>query len=181
MNNEVYHDGKKYISTKSAALRFGYAHDYVGQLCRSGKVDAKMVGRSWYVSEIAIRNYKSIQLPVSFNLPQNRPLSTKDFPVKYLLDSKPLTPVLATRDWEVEPQKVPSVTVQKIDSVSKRDTPIISPFLKEFAEKTLALAISTSLVISLFTANDINYGGKIHDQLVRGTTTMVKDLQEGAH
>ncbi|MEO6536948.1 MAG: hypothetical protein ABIT47_04600 [Candidatus Paceibacterota bacterium] len=49
---------KTYISSKRAAEITGYAKDYVGQLCREGHVDAKMVGRSWYVFEPSIRKHR---------------------------------------------------------------------------------------------------------------------------
>lgn len=49
---------KRYVSTKRAAEITGYAKDYVGQLCREGYVEAKMVGRSWYVLESAIREHR---------------------------------------------------------------------------------------------------------------------------
>ena len=50
---------KKYISAKRAAKETGYARDYVGQLCREGRVPARLVGRSWYVLESAIQDHKS--------------------------------------------------------------------------------------------------------------------------
>lgn len=49
---------KIYISSKRAAAITGYAKDYVGQLCREGHVEAKMVGRSWYVLETSIRAHR---------------------------------------------------------------------------------------------------------------------------
>lgn len=42
-------DGKRYVKASKAARHAGYTTDYVGQLCRSGKVDAHLIGRSWYV------------------------------------------------------------------------------------------------------------------------------------
>ncbi len=36
----------------------GYAKDYVGQLCREGRVPARLVGRSWYVLESAIQDHR---------------------------------------------------------------------------------------------------------------------------
>jgi hypothetical protein len=42
--------GKEYIKASKAAKNLGYAADYVSQLCRSGKVDAHLVGRTWYVN-----------------------------------------------------------------------------------------------------------------------------------
>lgn len=52
-------NGKKYVKAKEIARDLGYTADYVGQLCRSGKVDAQLVGRSWYVQEDSIRAHKS--------------------------------------------------------------------------------------------------------------------------
>ena len=51
-------DDKKYIKATKIAHTLGYSSDYVGQLCRSGKVEAKLVGRSWYVLEGSIGNHK---------------------------------------------------------------------------------------------------------------------------
>lgn len=56
--DELVVDGEKYISSKRAARLSGYAKDYIGQLCRAGKIDAKMVGRSWYVKESAIKEHR---------------------------------------------------------------------------------------------------------------------------
>lgn len=44
-------DGKRYIKISSAARETGYTSDYIGQLCRAKKIDAKLVGRTWYVHE----------------------------------------------------------------------------------------------------------------------------------
>lgn len=58
MEESLEFDGKRYISSKRAASLVGYTKDYVGQLCRGGKVEARLVGRSWYVSEESIRKHK---------------------------------------------------------------------------------------------------------------------------
>lgn len=47
--DELIIDGKTYVSSKRAAQISGYAKDYVGQLCREGRIEARTVGRSWYV------------------------------------------------------------------------------------------------------------------------------------
>lgn len=49
---------KIYISSKRAAEITGYAKDYIGQLCREGRVEATLVGRSWYVLETSIRDHR---------------------------------------------------------------------------------------------------------------------------
>lgn len=56
--DELTIDGKIYLSSKRAAVVTGYAKDYVGQLCREGRVEAKLVGRSWYVYEPSIMKHR---------------------------------------------------------------------------------------------------------------------------
>lgn len=55
---ELLIEDKKYISSKRAAKVTGYAKDYIGQLCREGRVPAQQVGRSWYVLESAIKDHR---------------------------------------------------------------------------------------------------------------------------
>lgn len=55
---ELLIEQKKYVSSKRAAQLTGYAKDYVGQLCREGRVPARLVGRSWYVLESAIQDHR---------------------------------------------------------------------------------------------------------------------------
>jgi hypothetical protein len=56
--DEILIEGKKYVSSKQAAKMTGYAKDYIGQLCREGRVPARLVGRSWYVLESAIQDHR---------------------------------------------------------------------------------------------------------------------------
>ena len=55
---ELTFDGKIYLSTKRAGELTGYAKDYVGQLARGGKIDARLVGRNWYVHKESIIAHK---------------------------------------------------------------------------------------------------------------------------
>lgn len=57
-------EGRAYIPSKRAAEITGYAKDYIGQLCREGRVEAKLVGRSWYVLESSIREHRFGSLEV---------------------------------------------------------------------------------------------------------------------
>ena len=56
--NSISINEKKYSKASDIARELGYTADYVGQLCRAGKVDAQLVGRSWYVSEDSLRAHK---------------------------------------------------------------------------------------------------------------------------
>ncbi len=56
--DEILIGEKVYISSKRAAQLTGYAKDYIGQLCREGRVPARLVGRGWYVLESAIQDHR---------------------------------------------------------------------------------------------------------------------------
>lgn len=56
--DELTFGDKTYVSSKKAAKLTGYAKDYVGQLCREGKVEARLVGRNWYVLEDSIMSHR---------------------------------------------------------------------------------------------------------------------------
>ena len=62
VNKSLYLKGKKYISASRAADITGYANDYIGQLCRSKKITATLVGRGWYVLESEILDHKNKNL-----------------------------------------------------------------------------------------------------------------------
>ncbi|MBX4189075.1 hypothetical protein KW785_00585 [Candidatus Parcubacteria bacterium] len=58
MNKDLFLEGVEYISAGQAAKKIGYASDYVGQLCRDGKVPGKLIGRTWYVDFSSLLNHK---------------------------------------------------------------------------------------------------------------------------
>lgn len=51
-------DGKEFVKASKAAKDLGYTADHVGQLCRNGKVTARLVGRAWYVLKDDLQNHK---------------------------------------------------------------------------------------------------------------------------
>ena len=51
-------EGITYTKASILAKRFRYTSDYIGQLCRSGKVVCHMVGRTWYVTESSLLDHK---------------------------------------------------------------------------------------------------------------------------
>jgi|GEM_PF-1600546 hypothetical protein len=50
-------DGKTYISSRRASEIAVYSKDYVGQLCREGKLVCRRVNRLWWVDESSIRKH----------------------------------------------------------------------------------------------------------------------------
>jgi hypothetical protein len=75
--------GKTYVSSKRAAEITGYAKDYVGQLCREGHVEARMVGRSWYVLESSIREHRFGPTVTSAEGPAKKEEQAKEFPATW--------------------------------------------------------------------------------------------------
>ena len=59
MSPSIFFNDKKYISAKEASTQTGYSQDYIGQLSRAGKIDSRRIGRTWYVSEESLSNYKN--------------------------------------------------------------------------------------------------------------------------
>jgi hypothetical protein len=71
-------DGKTYISARRASEIAAYSKDYVGQLCREGRLDCRRVNRLWWVEEGSIRkhaaetvkanhtSFRSVSEPVRF-------------------------------------------------------------------------------------------------------------------
>lgn len=55
---ELLLEGKRFKKASVIAREFGYTSDYVGQLCRGGKIDAQLVGRSWYVDVDSLTAHK---------------------------------------------------------------------------------------------------------------------------
>jgi len=56
--DEILIEDKKFVSSKRAAKMTGYAKDYIGQLCREGRVPARLIGRGWFVLEAAIQDHR---------------------------------------------------------------------------------------------------------------------------
>ena len=56
--DSVEFDGIEYVKASVVAKRFKYATDYIGQLCREKKVDARLVGRTWFVNPDSVTAHK---------------------------------------------------------------------------------------------------------------------------
>jgi len=56
--DSVVLNGVTYVKASVAAKALRYTSDYVGQLCRSKKVDARLVGRTWFVNLDSVKEYK---------------------------------------------------------------------------------------------------------------------------
>ncbi len=55
----VIFDGKEYVKASVVAEKFRYTQDYLGQLCRGKKVDARLVGRAWYLNLDSLEEHRT--------------------------------------------------------------------------------------------------------------------------
>lgn len=68
MSDDLFLNGKTYVSSKKAAEETGYARDYIGQLSRGGLIDSERVGGLWYVSLDSLQNYeRNAEIAKSFS------------------------------------------------------------------------------------------------------------------
>jgi len=54
----VTFDGQSYVKATLLAKRYRYSTDYLGQLARAKKIDARVVGRAWYINEDTLLEHK---------------------------------------------------------------------------------------------------------------------------
>jgi len=51
-------DNDTLVSSKDASRLLNCSHDYVGRLCREGKIYGEKIGRTWYVSQNSLTEFK---------------------------------------------------------------------------------------------------------------------------
>src|SRR6185369_15393381 len=49
------------LSAKKAARRLGIAQDYVGRLCREGKLEGRLISGAWFVIEASILAFEVVR------------------------------------------------------------------------------------------------------------------------
>ncbi len=100
MKDTLILEGKNYISARRAAKLINYSQDYIGQLCRANKLDCRMVGRSWFVTEESLISHRASAVDAtdersSKMLKKNIPVSTvcPIVPTSIVSPIIPITPV----------------------------------------------------------------------------------------
>lgn len=58
MTSDINLGGTIYVTSKRAAEITGYTQDYVGQLARSGAIEAQRISGLWYIAEKSLRDHK---------------------------------------------------------------------------------------------------------------------------
>ncbi len=117
--DEITIGDKLYVSSKRAAQITGYAKDYIGQLCREGRVEARLVGRNWYVLESALKAHRfgsepneskkeEVQEPAS-------PISTWKKP-EYAAETPVYVPTLAPKAPGAQESEIGSPAIADMQS-----------------------------------------------------------------
>ncbi len=58
MKDVVTINEREFISVRRASEMTKYSKDYIGQLCREGKVAARMLGRTWFIDSASLINHQ---------------------------------------------------------------------------------------------------------------------------
>ena len=88
----VTFDGVVYTKASVAARQCNYTPDYIGQLCRAKKLDARLVGRTWFVNLESIQAHKQhrhTKTRTEKSKPKTADIDSKQKPVR-----KEVTPVV---------------------------------------------------------------------------------------
>ena len=140
MASEIIFDGKKFISSGVASTRTGYAGDYISQLCRSGKIDCKMVGRSWHVCEEDLLAHKARNLNCDPRKAErlNGKNISEDISVMHPQSPRPFP------DWMTGTEvPIPIASVVSVDAVDAFSMPKIASSMSRLQISVPAKLIST--------------------------------------
>ncbi len=131
-------NGENFVKASLIARELGYTSDYVGQLCRSKQVEAKLVGRSWYVNEKSIRAHKegryrstaqkskievkkALSLIDDFTTPNylKRVVAT----AKYEADTEPVFPIIKKAEESETTNKIKPIRINPIIEAESHKLP----------------------------------------------------------
>ncbi len=146
MKDIVVLQDKTYISAKRVQQIFGYTSDYIGQLCRAGKLDATMVGRAWFVTEKSVSDYKA---GVKTNF--NKPKKVKIFPQTTKIQQAPVIETIKDEvklpEKKEEPIVSPIQNIQEEYQVLKYESES-APFIPELKKRTILLTSQGSTIFA---------------------------------
>jgi hypothetical protein len=107
--------GEVYIKATDLARQYHYTADYLGQLARQGKVNARLAGRSWYMEEASLLEYRKRDIVRAE--PQ-----LKSAPMKPAKVAKKLVAKRETMKKRVHTNDATPVATAPKERVSKRKT-----------------------------------------------------------
>ena len=161
MKDNLVLQDKIFISARRVHELFGYTSDYVGQLCRAGKLECTMVGRSWFVTEKSIINHRSVVHEVLKNKGKEKRREIKKL-YRELSQSKVITlsaaPVAVEVPVEVAPRvsqvsypvfsDIPAPKVSSVNVSKLRSTPALRVPMVASKKTSSSLKIFSALVLA---------------------------------
>ncbi|MFT7644498.1 MAG: hypothetical protein ACI9BF_000147 [Candidatus Paceibacteria bacterium] len=158
-------DGVEYVKASALAKKFRYTQDYIGQLCRAKKVDARLVGRTWFVNPGSIKEHKLNKHKLSRTAKKTNP----DIPKEKKLPRKEVLPVIQNKTTKTAtniPIEVEGVRIKKLTVAYELDDETLIPQLtrkKTGPPKTIRiepanakkLRVTGEKVISSFEAGEL--------------------------
>lgn len=153
-NDSVIVDRKNFISAKRASEISGYTCDYVGQLCRSGKLESTRVGNAWFVSEKSILSH-------CINLAQESSVIEKKIVQPVVIEK----PVVVEKVIERVVEKIVPAVIQTpekqkeiaVDHLKNKSSPsYLSYFTKVFLGFGVSLIIFALLFQALYKTDSVS-------------------------
>jgi hypothetical protein len=187
-------DGVEYIKASVLARKHRYTSDYIGQLCRGKKVDAHLVGRTWYVYAPSLEGHKStryadlrsadkttditnkttssridVEAPISKKLIRNQKPHFHDRvvwkPSTYETEDTALLPVPAVR-LDQQPRSVPI----KLAESSRVRVASVSKYVSMVSKPLPAIALSGTLKVQDFTPKLVPEDSSEYENYVNNTS-----------
>ncbi|OGG61642.1 hypothetical protein A3C87_04140 [Candidatus Kaiserbacteria bacterium RIFCSPHIGHO2_02_FULL_49_34] len=141
-------NGKQFVKASNVAKEFGYAPDYVGQLARSGAVQAQRVGRAWYVDRDEVAAHKKEKrrsvaararagLVERVRVVEHAQETARSVPkISYHDDDAPLMPKITRHEHSVPNVAIEPVQEQVTENVDEElDDEIITDTVPESIEE----------------------------------------------
>ncbi|MEY3783760.1 MAG: hypothetical protein RLZZ230_82 [Candidatus Parcubacteria bacterium] len=161
-------DGVLYVKASVIAKRFKYTSDYVGQLCRGKKVDARLVGRSWFVNPDSIQEHKDNKFITVTQVEHlSSEISSNIKPQR--VDVFPEVTARVHKSFPVSPIKITSDKSRKLKISYEIDDEFLIPkLIKKHYQPAKSIRIDQA------DAYKINVGGK--QNLSTFTPTAIPDV-----
>jgi len=146
--DELHFNGKKYISSKRAALLTGYTKDYIGQLCRAEKIEGRLVGRNWYINEMKLIEHKDGGRK---KIAPNRPLSEYAYePLSFISERKAGADIPYGKNTKMNYKHDEGILIPNLKKTVPPQTPekesVIVPRVKAVITKTVPVTPSPKQV-----------------------------------
>ncbi|MFA6459130.1 MAG: hypothetical protein WCV79_01905, partial [Candidatus Paceibacterota bacterium] len=180
MNNSIVIEGKKFISSRRASEITKYTNDYVGQLCRSGKIHAQRVGRAWFVEEASILAHQKNSLEQLVSNGQASAASVSEVSSEQAREEKTLTETVAQKSSET---KESTHVEDRLKYTSRHGAmtevmPLRGPIRAHTASEVLSVPTLPEQVAS---SRWIDMNGYVHDALKENSNVIsyesdVRDL-----